>query len=239
MYSTLYALTRKILWLIDDWYNAPGSIEIVRTLGTAVAALPLAIDTRSRYGDALRRLLGTWARCLFKLITATSCMILGVVSAILMCLAAQQFGVRWYLVLLYVILALTWMWLGMCCMIPHDETRSANTLSRFLTGLAVGCVGGCFRPLDACFELPGCRLGGIPQVRFHLDSEKAGSPCPLITMRERCGLATLLCERLPGKPASNTRHARKRTPEEHTGVRRKGGHTSTDVSTYSAARLRW
>lgn len=143
IYSTLYSPTIEILWLVENWHNAPGSLKFVRSLGVAVAALPLTMDTRSRYGAALGQLVGTWARCLFNFITATSCMILGIISAILMCLAVQQLGIRWYIVMLYIIFAFLWMWHGMSFAIPHDESRLVNSWGKFLAGLAMGCFGGC------------------------------------------------------------------------------------------------
>ena len=144
IYSTMYAPTIEILWLVENWQHAPGSLKLVRALGIAVAALPLTVDTRSRYGDTLGKLLGAWARCLFNLMTATSCMTLGIVSAILMCLAIQQLHIRWYIIMVYLIFALVWMWGGMNFAVPHDETRSANTVRKILAGLAMGCFGGCF-----------------------------------------------------------------------------------------------
>lgn len=166
MYSTLYSPTIQTLWLVENWDDAPGSLKIVRALEVAVAVLPLTMDTRSRYGDALGQLLGTWASCLFNLITAISCMTLGIVSAILMCLAVQQLGIQWQIIIAYVIFALIWMWCGLVFQVPRDaEAGSANTLDEFFAGLAIGCLSSCFlaAPAFIIFKIapssPGVSLG--------------------------------------------------------------------------------
>jgi hypothetical protein len=144
LYSAVWSPTREILWLIENWETSSASLKIVRALGVAVAGIPLTIDTRNRYGELLGKVLGTWARCIFNLITATSCMTLGIISAMLMGLAVQQAEIKWYFVLIYVVLSLIWGFAGMSFMVPHDDSESRYSFGRIIGGIFIGCFSGCF-----------------------------------------------------------------------------------------------
>jgi hypothetical protein len=84
------------LWLVAYWNTHNGGLKIVRATGVSVTALPLTIDTKARYGAFLEQRYGRWSRITFTLIHASSCMTLGLISAIELVQGAVDAKIRVY-----------------------------------------------------------------------------------------------------------------------------------------------
>ncbi|KIM89280.1 hypothetical protein PILCRDRAFT_2527 [Piloderma croceum F 1598] len=105
--------------------------------------MPLTIDTKAQYREAVKgRLPESWGRYAFSLITATSCLILGILSAILLIVAAVDLQLSWFIVLIYIAFSLFWTSGSLVFQTPHDEGYSPTNLRTALAGTAMGCFMG-------------------------------------------------------------------------------------------------
>ncbi|KAK5728287.1 hypothetical protein LTR15_001422 [Elasticomyces elasticus] len=165
LWSTIYSPIVQTMWLFENWNHASGSLKIVRAIGVSVTALPLTMDTRARYGTALGDTIGRWAEKMFNLITAISCLTLGVTACIELVLGATEASLKPVIDVVYVLAMLVWTYGSLIFATPHDEARSVNSVGAFLAGLATGAFGGFFTAAPAYVVLqkaqdaPGLDLG--------------------------------------------------------------------------------
>lgn len=53
-YRAIYSPLVQILWIVENWTVASGSLKVVRGFCISVAAVGLTMDTKKRYADKLR-----------------------------------------------------------------------------------------------------------------------------------------------------------------------------------------
>lgn len=88
--------------------------------------------------------MGRWARYVFNLVAATSCLVLGLASALLLILALIELKMKWYIVFIYIVFLLFWTNGSFSLQTQHDETYSPSGVQGVLGGTAMGCFGGFF-----------------------------------------------------------------------------------------------
>ncbi|KAK3658832.1 hypothetical protein LTR56_001703 [Elasticomyces elasticus] len=165
LWPAIYSPIVQTMWLVENWHHPSGSLKIVRAIGVSVTALPLTMDTRARYGAALGDTLGKWADRLFNLITATSCLALGVIACIELVVGAIEASSMAHFAVVYVLLMLLWTYVSFTQAIPHDKARSVYSLRTFVAGLAMGAFGGfftaspAFTVMSGAQDTPGVGLG--------------------------------------------------------------------------------
>jgi hypothetical protein len=146
------------LWLVGNWDKANGALKFARGMSVGVSALPNTVDTRARYGDVLEKHLGKPFRWLFTTISAVACLYLGLLTLLLLCLAAADWHVpAWKPVLVaiaYTLIMLFWTNLSFSFMTPRDEgTIGIRNLGKFLAGLGMGVFGVFFVALPGLYAV--------------------------------------------------------------------------------------
>jgi len=122
-YGALYAPITQAFWIAANIGNNNGATKIVKGMTIAVSALPLGIDCRVRYADALQQ---KWASILFNLINSVSCVLQGVFCAILLVhgvidlRSSDDFGFPWPIVGIYPVFSLLWMF-GSFALLPMRD----------------------------------------------------------------------------------------------------------------------
>lgn len=143
-WSACYSPVIQTLWLIENWDKALGGLKLVRAIGVSVTALPLTMDAHARYGAALGTILGGWSEKVFTFLTASSCLVLGVLASIELVLGAMETSLKPSIIVIYVLFMLFGTFVSLSFAISLDEARSVNSLDAFCGGLAMGAFGGLF-----------------------------------------------------------------------------------------------
>jgi hypothetical protein len=146
LWVTIYTPVMSTLWLVGNWDKANGALKFARAISVSVSALPITVDTRARYGDVLEKYLGKPFRWLFTIISAVACLYLGLLTLLLLCLAAADWHVPvWTPILVaiaYTLIMLFWTNLSFSDMTPRDEgLPGIRNLGQFLAGLGMGLFG--------------------------------------------------------------------------------------------------
>ena len=147
-YSSIFAPVTQVIWVAANASNHNiGPAKIVKGLTTAVTALPLCIDCKTRYGDSLG-----WGRSVFTWTTGISCLLQGVLGAFLLAqgvadASAQSFGFPWPIVAIYPIFTLFWM-MGSLVIVPMRDggRKRAGQVhwAGYLLDVGVGAFAGLF-----------------------------------------------------------------------------------------------
>lgn len=151
LWATCYAPTTQTLWLVKNWTHPSGGLMIARGLGVAVAALPLTMDVKGRYGEALARLVGGWAHVAFSMFGTVSLLVLGALSATELVLGVVKgvVGTSYWVVAIYVVIMLLWTFGSFSFDAPTDEGFATKGFGKLLAGFAMGCFGGVFVAIPA------------------------------------------------------------------------------------------
>ncbi|KAK3644013.1 hypothetical protein LTR56_009865 [Elasticomyces elasticus] len=122
------------------------------------------MDTRARYGAALGGMIGGWAEKVFNLITAVSCLTLGVIAFIEVAVGLVEASWTSAEIVIYILSMVLWTFGSFIFATPHDEARSVNGVGSFLAGLAMGAFGGlltaapAYAVLKKAQDTPGINL---------------------------------------------------------------------------------
>ncbi|KAL9114631.1 MAG: hypothetical protein Q9227_001309 [Pyrenula ochraceoflavens] len=136
-----------VMWTIGNWEKASGELKIVRALGIAVAALPLTLDTKARYGHTIAKRCGCLkgvVRFLFNLITALALCALSAASTALLIKAAIELQLPWSAIFGYTLFTVIW---AVCSYVsgrPTDAAESNDTILKKIGGFFMGCFVGIF-----------------------------------------------------------------------------------------------
>lgn len=123
LWSTCYAPTTQILWLVKNWCHPSGGLMIARGIGVAVSALSLTMDVKGRYGEALAELLGSWAHLAVSFFSTCSLLVLGVLSAteLILGIIRGAVGTSYWAMVIYVLVLLFWTYGGFNFVSPTDK----------------------------------------------------------------------------------------------------------------------
>lgn len=136
-YMAVYVPALQALWLAENLNSANSSIVLSRALAVLVTVMPLTIESRAGYGEALRNSSGRASMVLFFFITATATAALGCFAAAELItsisLALLITGIFWSLCLTFV----SFMFGG-----PDDQGEAQDGWRKILGGLAMGVLCG-------------------------------------------------------------------------------------------------
>ena len=158
VYGAVYAPITQIIWVAANASNPKGAPKLVKGFSVAVTALPLCIDCRTRYADALRtkRLGGMWAYIAFNTVNSVSCVVQGAISATLLAWGAIQVNADSQLPLpilaIYPIFSLVWAYVSFRLMPIRDggRRRAAEKHSAgYFLDVGVGAFAGIFLAFPA------------------------------------------------------------------------------------------
>jgi hypothetical protein len=156
IWAGLIAPIAQLLWVAANISNrSNGAVKIVKGLTVAVTALPLCIDSRVRYGEALagsgnRR---SWAKRAFNLTNSLSCLLQGVICTILLITGAinlnqsSTFGFPTPIFALYPIFSLIWMYGSLIILPVRDGGRrraAQDHWSGYILDVGMGAFAGIF-----------------------------------------------------------------------------------------------
>lgn len=144
LFATCYAPVIQVMWLIGNRDRPAGALKVVRALGIAVTALPLTFDTKARYGEAFGKKYGAWFGVLFSLMTASSCLLLGVISSALLIKAVFELHLHWSIIFAYYLLTVIWAAVSLAVMRPTDAAESNDTILKVIGGIFFGAFIGIF-----------------------------------------------------------------------------------------------
>ena len=146
LYTAIYSPIVQALWLAENWDNASGALKIVRALSVAIAALPLTIDTRRRYAEALQEgCLGGVGFVTFILINGLSALGMGVICAALLIKGIMDAGLDTQMMIpicvVYPIFSVVWAAASYrICSVKDGKMRGYG----FFADLACGAFAGIF-----------------------------------------------------------------------------------------------
>jgi len=81
-WSAIWSPVIQTLWLVENWKEVSGGVEMVRGFGLLMSAYSLTIHTFDHYKLNLSKKLGSWMVLPFACLTALSCLTLGTLSVI-------------------------------------------------------------------------------------------------------------------------------------------------------------
>ncbi|KAK9771999.1 putative Amino acid transporter transmembrane domain-containing protein [Seiridium cardinale] len=152
VWTALYAPVSQILWVAANVSNhSNAAVKIVKALTVAVTALPLCIDCRVRYGEALAGRIGVWAKHLFNFTNSLSCLLQGVLCAVLLItgaldLRSSDSGFPIPILIIYPIFSLVWMAASLRLLPVRDGARR-RAAQRHWTGILLDIGVGAFAGL--------------------------------------------------------------------------------------------
>ena len=154
VYGALYAPASQLIWVAANASNNNGLAKVVKGLSVAVTALPLCIDSRVRYADALRRHRwgSLWAYG-FNITNAASCLLQAAICGTLLVFgvvqahAQSEFGFPWPIVAIYPVFSLVWAWGSFQILPVRDGGRRRAAQAHWMgyfVDIGVGAFAGLF-----------------------------------------------------------------------------------------------
>ncbi|KAM3085648.1 hypothetical protein ACMFMG_002716 [Clarireedia jacksonii] len=146
IWTGLIAPISQLIWVAANISNrSNGPVKIVKGLTVAVTALPLNIDSRIRYGEALagsgnRR---PWAKLAFNLTNCLSCLLQGAVNIS----HSSTFGFPTPILVIYPIFSLIWMYGSLVILPVRDGGRrraAQKHWSGYILDIGMGGFAGIF-----------------------------------------------------------------------------------------------
>jgi hypothetical protein len=147
VWTAILAPITQIIWIAANMsHHEIGATKIVKGLTTAITALPLCIDCKTRYGDVLG-----WGRHIFRAITGVSCLLQGTLGAALLIQGVIDLKTTssfpTFVIVIYPLLCVVWMY-GSYMLVPMRDggRRRAGQahIMGYVLDVGVGVFAGLF-----------------------------------------------------------------------------------------------
>ncbi len=181
-YTVVFAPVTQVLFVAANASRGDiGAAKLVRGFTVAITALPLCIDCRVRYADALG-----WGRYAFNLLVSLSCLLQGAICATLLLTGLLDLGRESgdsmpplpVLVIVYLVFALVWMAMSFAVLQMRDGGRKgagSKHWAGYILDVAAGAFAGIFLAFPAIMLYASVHFesgsSGMSDLKAYLECE--------------------------------------------------------------------